>query len=1278
MATFTEPPQSLLDRIIRFCLSNRLIVFLLLIVVLGWGASVAPFTFLPEAMRNDPVPVDAIPDYGENQQVVFTEWMGRSPQDVEDQVTYPLSTALLGVPGVTSIRANSMFGMSFITVIFSDEVEFYWSRSRLLEKLSSLPAGLLPDGVSPQLGPDATGLGQVYWYTLESRDPDGHPAGGWDPDELRSVQDWFVRFSLMSVEGVSEVASIGGYTREWQVDVDTDALRAHGVNLMQVANAVRGSNLDVGARNLEINRVEYYVRGLGLLKNISDLEAAVVAVRDNVPITLGDVAEIQFGPAQRLGALDRGGLDAVGGVVVVRYGENPLQVIDRVRERVNEIATGLPARALVDWEQTTPNEVAGFQEQHGIPEDGLLDWMDRNDRADWPAWLTRAQVEIVPFYDRTELIHETLDTLGEALRHQILITILVVLLMVKHFGAGGLISAMLPMAVLIAFIAMKQFGVDANIVALSGIAIAIGVMVDMGIVLCENTLRLREQEPDAGRIDLARRAALEVGGAVLTAATTTVISFLPVFFMTGAEGKLFQPLAFTKVFALVAAMLLALTVLPALSTKLLLGNPLRMGKWPRRILYWAVLAGVWIWLAADWRPLGMGVHIFPQLLLVGALVFGSIGLIALFQKLYPKLLGLALDHRRIFLQFPALLMVFALFIWLGAPRLLGWVPGGMRSWRPVSAVFHAFPGLGREFMPRLDEGSFLFMPVTSDHASIGEAMELMQLQDRLIDAVPEVREVIGKLGRVDSPLDPAPVSMYESVIHYHPEFLRDEHGRAQRFRFDRREPDLFRDVEGHPLPAPDGEPYTVRGRYARDDDGQLIPDRRGKPFRLWRSALDPGLNEDREAWAGIRSPQDIWNALERGARVPGVTPASILQPIETRLVMLQTGIRANFALRIQGSDLSRMDRAARELEALLRRVPAINADTVAYEPAIGKPYLEIEIDRPAIARHGLSVRDVQMVIETAIGGQPLGQTTEGRERYPIRVRYPRELRETPEDLERVLAPTMAGAQIPLGELAAIHYRPGPQMIRTEDTFLTTYVTFDRAAGISQLDAVEQARAFLDAEGWQAPAGIRVEFTGVWENQVRAARTLAWVLPLSLLLILVVLHLQFHRVGTSLMVFSGVFTAWSGGFVLLWLYGLDGFLDFSLFGQNLRELFQVHPVSLSVAVWVGFLALFGIATDDGVLFATRLDQTFDEQKPKSKDEIRAAVIDAASRRIRPALMTTATTLLALLPVMTSTGKGSDIMVPMALPAFGGMIVATLTVFVVPVLYARRAERGISQN
>ena len=1276
MAMFTEPSRSPLDRIIRFCLENRLIVFLLLIVVMAWGASVAPFAVLPEAWRNDPVPVDAIPDYGENQQVVFTEWMGRSPQDVEDQLTYPLTTALLGVPGVRAIRASSMFGMSFVTVIFHDDVEFYWSRSRLLEKLSSLPAGLLPDGASPQLGPDATGLGQVYWYTLESRDPDGHAVGGWDPDELRSVQDWFVRYSLMSVEGVSEVASIGGFTREWQVDVDPDAMRAHGVTLMQIANAVRGANLDVGARNLEINRVEYYLRGLGLLEELSDLEQAVVTVRDNVPITIGDVATVQFGPGQRLGALDRNGLDAVGGVVVVRYGENPLEVIERVRGRVADISGGLPARALIDWEQVTPREVETFKAEHAIHEDGLLDWMDTRDRGDWPAWLNRAQVEIVPFYDRTELIHETLGTLGEALRHQILITILVVLLMVKHFGASGLISAMLPMAVLIAFIAMKQFGVDANVVALSGIAIAIGVMVDMGIVLCENTLRLREREPDAGRIDLARRAALEVGGAVLTAATTTVISFLPVFFMTGAEGKLFQPLAFTKVFALVAAILLALTVLPALSTKVLLGKPMRLGIWPRRILFWFILIGVWIWLAADWRPLGMGIHIFPQLLLVGVLVFGTIGLIALFQKLYPKLLRAALNHRRFFLPLPITLMVLALFIWLGAPRLLGWVPGGMRSWRPVSAVFHAFPGLGREFMPRLDEGSFLFMPVTSDHASIGGAMELMQLQDRLISAVPEVEEVIGKLGRVDSPLDPAPIAMFESVIHYHPEFLRDDRGRVQRFRFDRRETDLVRDVDGNPLLAPDGEPYTVQGQFVRDDDGQLIPDRRGKPFRLWRPALDPDLNEDREAWAGIRTPQDIWNALERGSRVPGVTPASILQPIETRLVMLQTGIRANFALRIQGTDLANMDRAARDLEGLLRRVPAINPDTVAYEPAIGKPYLEIEIDRSAIARHGLSIRDVQMVIETAIGGQPLGQTTEGRERYPIRVRYPRELRETPEDLERVLVPTMMGAQIPLGELTSIHYRPGPQMIRTEDTFLTTYITFDRAAGVAQLEAVEQARAFLDAEGWQPPAGIRVDFTGVWENQVRAARTLRWVLPLSLLLILVVLHLQFHRIGTSLMVFSGVFTAWSGGFVLLWFYGFDGFLDFSLFGQNLRELFQVSPVNLSVAVWVGFLALFGIATDDGVLFATRLDQTFEEEKPKTRDEIRAAVVDAASKRIRPALMTTATTLLALLPVMTSTGKGSDIMVPMAIPAFGGMIVAILTVFVVPVLYAWRAERGIS--
>ncbi|MGE9293699.1 MAG: efflux RND transporter permease subunit, partial [Puniceicoccales bacterium] len=531
----SKPSFNPINGLIRFCLENKLVVILFTVVLILWGVSVAPFDWESDILPRDPVPVDAIPDIGENQQIVFTEWMGRSPQDIEDQITYPLTTALLGLPEVKTIRSYSMFGFSSIYIIFKEDAGFYWTRSRILEKLNSLPSGTLPQGVSPQLGPDATALGQVFWYTLEGMGPDGKPAGGWDPEELRSVQDWYVRYALQGVDGVAEVASIGGYVKEYQVDVDPDALRTYGITLQEVFEAVRGSNLDVGARTIEINAAEYVVRGLGFIKNLDDLRKSVITQRDNLPITLEQVAEIEFGPALRRGALDKAGAEAVGGVVVTRYGENPLAVIKRVKEKIAEISPGLPKKTLADG--------------------------------------TVSQVEIVPFYDRTGLIHETLGTLEDAVRQQILVTIIVVVLMVLHLRSAALISGVLPLAVLFAFIGMKLFGVDANVVALSGIAIAIGTIVDMGVVLIENILKhLDEAPPGENRLEVVYRACSEVGGAVVTAVLTTVISFLPVFTMEAAEGKLFRPLAYTKTFALIGSIVVALTVIPPLAHWLIAGR----------------------------------------------------------------------------------------------------------------------------------------------------------------------------------------------------------------------------------------------------------------------------------------------------------------------------------------------------------------------------------------------------------------------------------------------------------------------------------------------------------------------------------------------------------------------------------------------------------------------------------------------------------------------------------------------------------------------------------
>lgn len=1239
--------------LIRFCLENKLVVALFTAVLILWGVMVAPFDWEFETLPRDPVPVDAIPDIGENQQIVFTEWMGRSPQDIEDQITYPLTTALLGLPEVKTIRSYSLFGFSSIYIIFKEDVEFYWTRSRILEKLNSLPSGTLPEGVMPQLGPDATSLGQIFWYTLEGMDAEGEPSGGWDLDELRSTQDWYVRYALQGVDGVAEVASIGGYVKEYQVDVDPDALRTYGIALHEVFDAVRGSNIDVGARTIEVNRVEYVIRGLGFIEDLDDLRKTVITQRENIPITLDQVAEIEYGPALRRGALDKAGAEAVGGVVVARYGENPLAVIKRVKEKIAEISPGLPKKTL---------------------EDGTV-----------------SQVEIVPFYDRTTLINETLGTLEDAVRQQILVTIIVVVIMVLHLRSAALISGVLPLAVLFAFIGMRLFGVDANVVALSGIAIAIGTIVDMGVVLIENILKhIDEASPDESRLEVVYRACTEVAGAVVTAVLTTVISFLPVFTMEAAEGKLFRPLAYTKTFALIGSIVVALTIIPPLAHWIIAGK--YHSKWSKIGLWggiaalgligvifiswfpwWlstlmigaaafhlseqktppllrrSILVGfnfvvailVALWLAADWKPLGPEQQIH-NVIFVLLTVGGLLGFFYLFIRFYARMLAVILRLKSLFLGFSCLIVVFGFTVWLGWGKVFGWMPEVVKQSSPYVFMAHQVPGLGKEFMPALDEGSYLLMPTTMPHASIGEVMDVLRKQDMAINAIPEVDLAVGKLGRVESPLDPAPISMIETVITYKSEFITDKDGRILTFAYDKAKDD-----------------------FIRDDTNELIPDKDGRPFRQWRDE--------------IRSPDDIWDEIVKAASIPGTTSAPKLQPIAARIVMLQSGMRAPMGLKVYGPDLETIEKVALDIEGLLKQVPSIKAEAVLADRIVGKPYLEIDIDRDAIARYGIKIKMVQDVIEVAIGGKPITQTVEGRERYPVRVRYMRELRDTIESIESILVTASDGAQIPLREIATIEYIRGPQAIKSEDTFLVGYVIFDKQDGYAEVEVVEQAQQFLDdkiASGeLDIPAGVSYKFTGSYENQVRAEKKLRIVLPIALFAIWLILYFQFKSISTTLLVFSGILFAWSGGFVLIWLYGQPWFLNIDLFGHNLRALFQMGTINLSVAVWVGFLALFGIATDNGVIVCTYLQQIFRKKAPQSIAEIRAATIEAGDRRVRPAMMTSATTILALLPVLTSVGRGSDIMVPMAIPSFGGMLLAILTIFVVPVLYCGLAELSV---
>jgi len=1261
----------MLNRSIKFLIENKLVAVLLLLLFVGWGMVNAPFNWKTGILPTDPVAVDAIPDIGENQQIVFTKWEGRSPQDIEDQITYPLTTSLLGVPGVKTIRSSSMFGFSSIYIIFEEDIEFYWSRSRILEKLNSLPANLLPDGVNPALGPDATGLGQIFWYTLEGRDKDGNVTGGWDLQELRSIQDYYVKYGLSSASGVSEVASIGGYVQEYQVDVDPEKMRQYNIGLSAIVKAVKESNQDIGAQTLEINQAEYLVRGLGYIKSIADIENAVVTSENFTSIRVKDIANVHLGPKSRRGILDKEGAEVVGGVVVARYGANPLEVINNVKDQIAEISSGLPTKTLSDGRTS--------------------------------------QVTIVPFYDRTELIQETLHTLNEALTLEILITILVIIVMVFNLRASILISGLLPVAVLMVFITMKLFNVDANIVALSGIAIAIGTMVDVGVILAENMIRHLEDEKlrfhkngiEYTTNEIIYNATAEVSGAILTAVLTTIISFIPVFTMVGAEGKLFRPLAFTKTMALTASLVIALFLIPPFAaflfkktnvrkrTKLLLNGILIalgitaivFGYWLGLVLIAFGCSGIFfslktkkeysqsiasfnfeinqnvvniiisciaivVLLAEYWRPLGFDRSILMNLIFVALICFGLLGVFSIFRRYYERILSWALHNRFLFLIIPTTVLILGVII--------------MRN-------------TGKEFMPALNEGSFLLMPTSLPHAGVEENKRVLQQLDMAVASIPEIETVVEKAGRTESALDPAPLSMYENVIQYKPEYMRNENGDRQRYQVN--EDGLFvlknnklhynsnRDVSSSVFENA-GQEKNISTTFDVTREN-LIPDENGEFYRNWRPE--------------IKSPDDIWNEIVKVTKLPGVTSAPKLQPIETRLVMLQTGMRAPMGIKVKGPDLKTIEGFGLQLEDILKQAEGVKEQAVFADRIVGKPYLLIDIKRDQLVRYGISIMDVQEVLQVAIGGMPLTQTVEGRERYGVRVRYPRELRANPEDIKDIYVPVEKGNPVPLGELVDIRYEKGPQVIKSEDTFLIGYVLFDKLDGFAEVDVVENAQALIqqkiDDGKLIVPQEISYQFTGTYENQLRAEKTLSVVIPLALLIIFVILYFQFRSISTSFMVFTGIAVAFAGGFIMIWLYGQDWFFNFNLFGENMRDLFNMKVINLSVAVWVGFIALFGIATDDGVVMATYLKQSFDQERPESKKQIRQATLQAAGKRIRPCLMTTVTTVLALLPVLTSTGKGSDIMIPMAIPIFGGMIIDITSYFLLPVLYSWREERKL---
>ena len=1262
----------LCHKLTNYFLNNRWLSVLLILLLIGGGWMAMPLGQHPRHSFFAPVSIDAIPNLGDNQQIVSTAWAGQSPQDVQDYITYPLTTHLLGISGVKAVRSTSMFGFSRIYLIFHDSADFYESRTRIVERLAALPPRLLPEKAHPSLGPDATALGQVYAYTLEARDEKGlRVAGGWDLHEMRRVQDFYVKYALSAVPGVSEVASVGGYVQEYQVTVDAAALRDYGIPLPELLRAVQASNEEVGAKTIEHNGVEYIVRGLGAVRCLEDIEQAVVAIHHGLPIRIKDLAKVSLGPAERRGLLDKNGEEAVGGIVVARYGSNPMEVIHAIKKQVGLLAPGLPTKRLADG--------------------------------------SKSRLTIVPFYDRSLLIRENVGTLQRTLFLELLITLLVVVVMLQDMRASLVVSSMLPLAVLAVFLVMRAANVEANVMALSGLAIAVGTIVDLGIVLTENILKHAKRTASPKQLLLAiRKAIAEVHGALMTASATTLVSFLPIFALQDAEGKLFRPLALTKTLVLVLSLGVVLLILPSVAYWLFAGrgNSLKGRKIPSIALFlvgltatyyhigggivamllavsyllsphlskknplfrhmpWLVasLSIVWL-LTTHWLPLGASPPFSLNFIFVALLVAAILLFYLLLSRYYARILPYFLAHKKAFLLGVVFFVLGGIVSGVGFPKVFGFAAHGLHRlniavqnttlWAGLSQTF---PGLDKAFMPTLDEGSFLFMPSATPHVGVEKSKEILQYLDEQTANIPEVAYVVGKAGRADSALDPAPIAMYENIIQYKPEYLLDDEGRRKRFRVDENKDFLLRTGE-----ALSNREVVNRGLST----ALLIEDASGQYFRNWR--------------AHIRTPDDIWEEIVACTEHPGVRTAPKLQPIATRLLMLQTGVPATVAIKVLGTDLQAIEAFGNRLEAILKEAPAVNPAMVFAERIMTKPYLHLQVKREALWQHGLSVAQLQTFIAAAVGGAVVSSVSEGGEQFAVRVRYPRALRSDPEALKKLWVQTPTGGA-PLGVLVHLHYARGPHAIKSEGSFLAKHVLLDRQSGYTATAMVEAVKRFLqekiDQGTLTVPAGVFYEFTGNYKNQLRAEKRMAIILPLAVLIIFAILCLRFRSLSASCMVLSGVSFSLSGAFFMLWLYNQGWFADFYFLNTHMRTLFQVHPVPLSVAVWVGCLVLFGIATDDGVLMLTRLRAAGAEPHDDTTT-LRKRVVTAASQRIRPAAMTSATTLITLLPVLSSVGKGAEIMLPMSLPLFGGMLANVLSCFVVPVLYCLREEWRIKKS
>lgn len=1024
----------MIQNLIEFAIRKRIFISLTFALIAG-------FSIYSLNTAN----IDAIPDIGENQQIVFTQWPGRSPKDIEEQVTYPLSIHLQGVPGVKNIRGMSAFGFSMIYVIFKADVDFYWSRSRVLEKLSTA-SSVLPDDVSPKMGPDATGLGQIFWYTLDNSPDSKNPKS---LGELRTIQDFYVKYLLQGVDGVSEVASIGGFIKEYQIDVDPKKLFAFDVHLSHLIEAIKNSNVDVGAEVIEEGGREFIVRGKGFFESIEDIENVVITVKDQTPIRVKDIAYVHTGPGFRRGALDKNGVAAVGGVATMRYGENPQKVIENLKERIKVVEKGLPKG-----------------------------------------------VKLVPFYDRTELIQNTIGTVYTALYQEIIITVFVILFFLLHFQSSLLVTLTLPFGVGISFILMKFLGIDSNIMSLSGLVIAIGSMVDMGIIMTENIYAQLSENPEADKnekIEIIVRAAREVGLPILTAVMTTIITFLPVFGLIGSEGKLFGPLAWAKTLAMFGSVIVAIILIPALSAFVLRGKlrPIEKNK-------------VSLFIVNTYRPI----------------------------------LSWVLEHRKIFIWIPLGLLLI----------------GGF-----------AYTRLGKEFMPSLNEGDIMYMPVTTPDVSMSQARELLAYIDKVLNENPLVEFAVGKLGRAETAIDPAPVAMFETIV-------------------------------------------------------KLVPE---------------------EQWPKGMTIYDIMQELDAQLQVPGLVNSWDF-PIQVRIGMISTGIKTQIGIKIFGPELETLEDIAAKIGKAVEEVEG--AYGVYAEQITGKPYIEFEVDRVAASRYGINSGTINRIIQTAVGGMPIGQFYDGRERFPIRVRYKKELRDRVDELKRVLVPSPLGQHIPLEQLTDIKIVTGPAAIQSENGLLRSLVMLNvRDRDI--IGFVEEAKEHVE-KNVELPSGYSIVWAGQFENQARANKKLLILVPLSLFINLIIIYLGIGNLRNSLIIFTAIPIAMAGGLIFLWIGGFN----------------------TSVAVWVGFIALFGIAVDDGVVMMTYLQESMKSHRPKNYEQLKDAIIEAGVRRIRPLLMTTATTVIALLPVMWSTSTGSEVMKPMAIPVLGGMVFEVVTLFVVPVTFS----------